>query len=133
MNDHQRPGHEITDISIRAVVFFLIGLGGVLVCTGLGLWWFFGQMESYARSGDRPASPVARDESPPAPRLQVSAQQDLRALREDEERRLRSYGWVDRKDKVVHIPIDEAIERVSRDGLPRWPAVAAQPPEGQQP
>jgi hypothetical protein len=126
----QGPGHETTDISIRGVVIFLAGLGVVLVISGLGLWWFFDQMESYARRGDQPPSPVAREEIPPPPRLQVSARADLKEFREAEEEHLQSYGWVDRKAEMVHIPIAEAIDRVGREGVPRWPAVQTQPAEG---
>lgn len=130
---HGRPGHETTDISIRGVTWFLIALGLVLVLSGLGLWWFFEQMESYARQGDKPPSPVARDDAPPPPNLQVSARADMEALREAEQKRLASYGWVDEKNQVVHIPISDAIERVARDGLPHWRAVPAQPQEGPAP
>jgi hypothetical protein len=30
-------------------------------------------------------------------------------LRREEDRRLKSYGWVDKQVGVVHIPIDEAM------------------------
>ena len=108
-------GHETTDISIRGVTWFLIGLGIVLALTGLGLWWFFDQLESYARQGDPPPSPVARNEAPPAPQLQVSARGDLQELRQAERERLGGYGWVDEKNGIVHIPIEEAIDRVALD------------------
>lgn len=32
--------------------------------------------------------------------------------------RLRSYGWVDRKAGIIHIPVDEAMERVLRGERP---------------
>jgi hypothetical protein len=126
-------GHETTDISIRGVTYFLVALGVVLAVSGLGLWWFFDHMEAYARRSDQPASPVARHEEPPAPRLQVSAKADVQELRAAERQRLASYGWVDEKEGVAHIPIGEAMDRMAREGLPKWPAVQAQPPEGQQP
>ncbi len=33
-----------------------------------------------------------------------------RALREEQERRLHSYGWVDRDKGLVHMPIERAID-----------------------
>lgn len=35
----------------------------------------------------------------------------------DAERRLATYGWVDRRAGVVHIPIDRAIDRVLAEGV----------------
>lgn len=140
MTDHHSPeehagslGHETTDISIRGVTYFLIALGLVLAVSGLGLWWFFDQMEAYARRSDQPASPVARHEEPPAPVLQVSARADMQELREAQRQHLASYGWVDEKEGIARVPISEAMDRVARDGLPKWPAVQAQPLEGQKP
>jgi len=37
------------------------------------------------------------------------------AYRDDRNRRLESWGWVDRKASVVHMPIEEAMERVVRE------------------
>lgn len=39
-------------------------------------------------------------------------------LREEKERRLHSYGWVDRKAGLAHIPIDRAMELVLRGERP---------------
>ncbi len=41
-----------------------------------------------------------------------------RTLREEEERRLRSYGWVDRKAGLAHIPIDRAMDLVLQGERP---------------
>jgi hypothetical protein len=59
----------------------------------------------------------------PAPRLQVTDQRDLEALRRAEAERLEGYGWVDRKAGVVHIPIERAMDLLSgEDGGRRLPA-----------
>jgi hypothetical protein len=89
-------------------------------------------MESYASQADKPRSAVATDTLPPAPRLQKSAQADMQAMREAEHEWLSSYDWVDQKNGIVRIPISEAMDRVARAGLPRWPAVQPQPQEGAQ-
>ena len=52
---------------------------------------------------------------PPEPRLQVTPSQDLDAIRKAEIDRLSSYGWVDRKAGVVHIPIERAIDLVAAE------------------
>ena len=55
---------------------------------------------------------------PPEPRLQTNPRQDMKDLREEEDARLRSYGWVDRNAGVVRIPLDEAMKLTLQRGLP---------------
>jgi hypothetical protein len=45
-------------------------------------------------------------------------------LRAEEDLVLSSYGWVDKEKGIVRIPIEAAMRRVVRDGIPTW-----QPPE----
>ncbi len=47
---------------------------------------------------------------PPIPRLQVNPDRDIATYRAAQEARLRGYGWVDRSEGVVHIPVDRAME-----------------------
>jgi hypothetical protein len=46
---------------------------------------------------------------------------DLQAMRASEERVLKNYGWIDKQNGVVHIPIDAAKELMAA-------RIAAQPP-----
>lgn len=56
----------------------------------------------------------------PAPRLQPDPAQDLAALRRAEDERLSGYGWIDREQKTVHIPLLRAIDATLERGLPGW-------------
>jgi len=56
----------------------------------------------------------------PGPRLQTEPAQDLAALRRLEEQRLSGYGWIDRQQKTVHMPIDRAIAATVERGLTGW-------------
>jgi hypothetical protein len=47
------------------------------------------------------------------PVLQVSEEGDLDALRAEEDARLNHYGWVNRKDETVHVPIDVALRQMA--------------------
>lgn len=72
---------------------------------------------------DRPAHPLARTPAmPPAPRLEIAPRAVLETLRRDEDRLLHSYGWVDRAQGRVRIPIEHALELIDRRGLPVRPA-----------
>jgi hypothetical protein len=42
----------------------------------------------------------------------------LRQLRATEDAILTTYGWVDRKNGIVHIPIDRAMDLLLQRGLP---------------
>ena len=61
------------------------------------------------------------------PRLQVDAPADLQRYLKQQNEVLDSYGWVDRKNGVVRIPIDRAMDLLSQPGLP----VQTAPPPGQ--
>jgi hypothetical protein len=54
----------------------------------------------------------------PEPRLQPNAPDDLLKFREEEHRRLNSYGWVDQNRGVAHIPIERAKQLMLERGLP---------------
>ena len=64
---------------------------------------------------------------PPAPLLQASPEAEMDEMLAAEERELSSYGWVDRERGIVRIFIDEAIDRLVAEGLPRF-ETAAPPP-----
>jgi hypothetical protein len=57
---------------------------------------------------------------PPAPRLQSDPNLDLAKLRREEAERLSTYGWVNRAQGVVRIPIARAIELTAARGIPHW-------------
>ena len=47
-----------------------------------------------------------------------------------EMRRLNSAGWQDRGAGTVHIPIEQAMRAVAREGIPGWPAGRADASQG---
>ena len=54
----------------------------------------------------------------PQPQLQTTPSMDLRTVRAAEEETLKSYGWVDKSNGVVRVPIERAMELLARRGLP---------------
>jgi hypothetical protein len=57
---------------------------------------------------------------PPRPRLQPDPNLDLGRLRREEAERLSTYGWTDRAQGVVRIPIARAMEFTAARGIPHW-------------
>jgi hypothetical protein len=112
-------GYERTDANIRSIRNFIVGL---FVFIGISVLLMIGLFRFLYRTGqaDMPApTPMeARRVLPPAPRLQISPTNDIEALRNNEERMLNTYGWVDRNAGVVRIPVSRAIDLLLERGLP---------------
>ena len=124
-----KPGHEFTQIGVRGLVIFSVALIGVIAATQivLGLW-----MQSFARKEARvdalyPGRIAIEVDQFPNPRLQQNPRSELDLMKDEEDRRIRSYGWVDRRAGIARIPVERAMEILARKGLPRVPAPAAVP------
>jgi hypothetical protein len=59
--------------------------------------------------------------NPPGPRLQTGPEADLQRFRAEEEQRLNGYYWVDKQKGIVHIPIEQAMQKLARTGIPDFP------------
>ena len=57
-------------------------------------------------------------EPTPEPHLQVRAAEDLQETRAAENALLNGYGWIDKEAGIVRIPIEKAIDVLTRKGLP---------------
>jgi hypothetical protein len=53
--------------------------------------------------------------------LQTDPAADLAALRRAESTRLSAYGWLERDEGIVRIPISRALALTAERGLPGWP------------
>jgi hypothetical protein len=124
---HPELRYEQSDVRAGAIVRFAFALVVVIVLAAVFLLGFFKLLARQERRHDPPPPPLAREagQLPPAPRLQSAPLQDLEQLRAEEDKELASYGWVDEKAGIAHIPIDEAIKIVAARGLPRAAAAPA--------
>jgi hypothetical protein len=105
------PRHETTDARPRPILLFTAGLLTALVVSLAVTFWLFRLMAA----ATAPAGGVNARTLPPEPRLQVTPSDDLDGIRAAEIERLSSYGWVDRKAGVVHIPIERAMALVAAE------------------
>ena len=104
------PGHEESDARVRPIA--IVGLVvAVMVAVVLVLSVVFFRYFS-SHGPEAPPNPMAAGQptAPPNPRLEAMPSMEYRKLRAEEDRRLSSYGWVDRKTGRTHIPIDRAME-----------------------
>lgn len=105
--------YERSDASLRLLGIIALGLF-LTLCAIPGILLLFFPHATM----DRPKAPTL---TPPAPRLQADPQADLRELRTSEDARLASYGWIDRSQGIVHIPIERAMHDIAANGISDWP------------
>ncbi len=140
--------YERRDLSARGIFIFLVALAMVIVAAALILW---GMFRSFGRGNVTPqpssagimtapeALPPGGDpaQSFPAPRLQPDPVADMNKFRTQEDQILESYGWVDKDNGVVRIPIGRAMQLIEQRGLPvrvpGQPIPTAPPPAAGQP
>ncbi|HEY4263751.1 MAG TPA: hypothetical protein VGM72_00410 [Micropepsaceae bacterium] len=106
--------NEPTDISGLLMAYLAISLIGTVVGLSLLLRIIF---------------PSARDAPPISSladlggllQLQIDEAGDFQKLRRAEDESLNSYGWINRNDKHIRIPIRRAMELTAKRGIPGWP------------
>jgi hypothetical protein len=124
-----QTGHEANVLTVRAVVGFAVGLIFMVILSG-GIVRLV--MQGFYREADglrAMAPPRFEDKSGlfPAPRLQVNPDVELVTVKKEDLDRLNGYGWIDKKAGVAHIPIDRAIDILTKTGLPRIEPKAVEP------
>jgi hypothetical protein len=125
-----QPGHETRDVSMRGVVLFGVGIVALLVGSLALTAWFFALLAvTPAGHGVRGAPVAATPLRPPGPQLQALPTRDMQELRQTENARLQSYGWIDRSAGIVRMPIDRAMALVVQQGLPSWHEIPVLPAE----
>jgi hypothetical protein len=122
MKEHfvtQSVGHETQDADIRPIVYTGIGLAITAVAVGIFVYGIFRYLGGHAVATiqSNPMS-VEDQQIPPTPRLEEHPAIELQQLHADEDRMLSTYGWVDQKTGVVHIPIDRAMDLQLQRGFP---------------
>jgi hypothetical protein len=133
--------HESSDVPVRPLFVFIAIFIVFAVVSHFALWFMYKAfVKSERKRMDPPNTAIARpaDASVPQnqpllqpfPRGEVPPQRstpvsDLVDMRAAEEKVLQNYGWVDKQQGIVHIPIEKAKElAVARLAAP----VPAPPP-----
>jgi hypothetical protein len=127
--DNPLVHHEESDVNISAILKFGAGLLAAAAVIHVAIWGLLLLLDR-TQSSTTVDFPIAAGETrtPPGPQLQVTPRDDMRALIEQDEAALTSYGWVDRELGVVRIPIEVAMRLTLERGLPSRDADAAAPP-----
>jgi hypothetical protein len=143
VHGHENHGDEIgferEDLGSRPVYGFLISLAILGILIYYVIWGIFYFLDSFNRRSQQVRTPLVQVESNtrevrtthiqrfPEPRLEEDERGELAGFRYGEEERLNSYGWVDEKSGVAHIPIAQAIELTAERGLATSPKTGTMP------
>jgi hypothetical protein len=114
-------GHEASDVDVRRILGFGLGLLVTAVAVHVLVWLLFLYFSGREAARLAPASPLSAGQDarvPPEPRLQTNPREDLRELRAREDELLTNYAWVDKTAGIVRIPIEEAMKIIANRGLP---------------
>jgi hypothetical protein len=110
----EQRGYESRDVNSRAVWLSALALIVMLAVALTAAGWLQGV---FGRQQPALSQQTHITLIPPGPRLQAQPQADLQALRAAEDAILGSYGWVDKENRIVRIPIERAMQLVVQQGL----------------
>ena len=109
------------EINVRSIVWMGVALVVVTLVVHLLIWGLLRGFDKLDDRRDVPLTPIeASSPQPqdfPLPRLQTTPEQDLRVIREEEDRLLGRASWVDRQGGVMRVPVDVAIDVIARRGV----------------
>ncbi len=126
--------HEETDVNVRALNTFMIWLVVSLGITAVVVYWQYRLFERQALANDPPPSPRAAERvATPGPVLQINELRDGSQYKAAQAAELEKTAWISREEKLVRIPVEQAVQSVVKNGLPRWPAVPPQSPDQPSP
>lgn len=125
------PGYETRDASTAGLLKFALTLAVVIVIVLFGMRWIFWHFAKVQTLGPTMTPFENARTIPPVPRLQVAPQKEIHDYWESQQAILNSYGWVDRQNGVVRIPVDRAMRILLAKGLPaRMPAAGGEKAAG---
>ena len=140
--------HEESDVNVRAILQFVLGLLIFAAVVHVLMWYMLKLFETRQDKRTPPPAPMAltdQERLPPEPRLQGApgfgvdlgngAREDLalkeptaemKIVREQWDRILRE-GQKDQNGNTIAIPIEEAMKQLVEKGLPSRPQTEGQP------
>jgi len=134
------PNYEPTDAALSPLLKFTFWLLVCVAITFVGTYGTMRLMQNIPVMGDGEAHPLAalNDPIPVGPNLEMqrgvkqgwdgktvdqSQRQPFttrmwRDMRAEAQQKIGTYGWVDRDGKVVHVPIERAMDLALQKGFP---------------
>jgi hypothetical protein len=152
---HSTGGAESSALNIGPVVWFLVSLAAGTAIIFVLMGGLFNVFESRVKKEEGKPSPLASERQliAPEPRLQLAPSRieqvegrespdlkddhplaEMERVQREESEKLNSYSWIDEKNGIVRIPIDDAKKLLLERGLPtRNKQAEGQPASFQEP
>jgi hypothetical protein len=109
--------HEVRDTNMPALALFGAAIVVTVAIVMLFCWGLF-RIYAHVQSLGPSATPFASSRRlPPEPRLQAQPKIDLQNYLNAQQSELNTYGWVDQRNGIVHIPIQRAMQLLLQRGL----------------
>jgi len=115
------PHHDPEDIAFGTIMKMGLGLTVIIAVSCaivFGIYRVLEAQETRPVISQYPLAVQTERRLPPEPRLQTRPRQELQALRDTENEQLSTYGWIDRRAELVHVPVDVAMKMLVGRGLP---------------
>jgi len=102
------------DVQGRPFLWFTVGFVIFTVASFLFVYWSYGALSDYhtRNQAEAPTRVQTGDVVPPAPHLQSDPVADMVIMDAAQNALLDSYGWIDKEQGVVRIPVDRAAELI---------------------
>jgi len=123
-NSDRKGAHsfEVHDARARPIVLAGVGLGIGTAIVFVIVFWLFHYFTAKPSFEGTKNPMTSRDGTsglnPAVPHIEEHPSAGYQDLRRREDQVLSSYGWVDKKAGVAHMPIDRAMDMVLQRGLP---------------
>ena len=108
-------GHEQSEVSVRVIIVSLAVLliGALMVCfLVVGIFQYFhheNRVDQIVKN--------TQQQIPPEPRVEEHPAEQLVTIRARENHVLTTFAWVDQKNGVVRVPINQAIDMLVKQGV----------------
>ena len=112
--DFERRG-----INIRVLAWIGAGIIAAAIVMHFGLYWLYWGFTTEQTRAGVPSSVQNLPPQSAEPQLQVYPVADMKQLRAEQEQKLNSYGWINREQGIVRIPIEQAMSIIAGRGLPQ--------------
>jgi len=109
------------EIDVKNIVWAGVGLLVIALVVHFLIWGLLRGFDKLDDRRDVPLSPIEaaspQPEDFPMPRLQTTPEQDLRLIREEEDRLIGRAGWVNQQQGTMRVPLDVAIDVIAARGV----------------
>ncbi len=112
--------YETTDANAKTIGYIGVAIVIAAIILPILLGWLYGHFERTAAKGPAVSEVMGKKgfDAPNAPQLEPNAVESYRNFRQSQREKLNDYGWVDKQKGVVHIPIEQAMQKLVKQGLP---------------